>query len=164
MLFRSEKFDILFYDKQKDKPQLTFLTPRFDIRELPLQELEIKQRKERDIQKAKSVKHYAEQPNRCRTQLLLEYFNEITDSECGICDNCLKKKKQSKIELEDKEGDNTIRQKIKQLLQNGAMGLPLIVQIMQPLNQSKFQAIVREMIGNGQVRYDDEGRLYCTSK
>ena len=158
-LLTLEKFDILFYDKQKDQPQLTFLTPRFDINKLPLQELEINNRKERDIQKSKSVKHYAEQPNRCRTQLLLEYFNEITDSECGICDNCLKKKKQSKIELEDKEGENTTRLKIKQLLQNGAMSLFLITQIMQPVNQSKFQAIIREMIGNEEVAFDGEGRL-----
>ncbi len=154
-----EKLDILFYDKQKDKPQLTFLTPRFDLRELPLQELEIKNRKERDIQKAKSVKHYAEQPNRCRTQLLLEYFNEITDAECGICDNCLKKKKQNKLADEDKEGDKAICFKIKQLLQNGAMGLSLITQIMQPINQPKFQEIIREMIGHEEIRYDEEGRL-----
>lgn len=158
-LLTLEKFDILFYDKQKDKPQLTFLTPRFDLRELPLQELEIKNRKERDIQKAKSVKHYAEQPNRCRTQLLLEYFNEITDAECGICDNCLKKKRQSKIAVEDIEGDKAIRLKIKQLLQNGAMSLYLITQIMQPLNQSKFQEIIREMIGHEEIEYDEEGRL-----
>jgi ATP-dependent DNA helicase RecQ len=129
------------------------------LRELPLQELEIKNRKERDIQRAKSVKHYAEQPNRCRTQLLLEYFNEITDAECGICDNCLKKKKENKLADEDKEGDKAIRFKIKQLLQNGAMGLSLITQIMQPINQPKFQEIIREMIGHEEIRYDDEGRL-----
>jgi ATP-dependent DNA helicase RecQ len=163
-LLTLEKIDILIYDKQKDKPQLTFLTPRFDIRELPLQELEIKNRKERDVQKAKSVKHYAEQPNRCRTQLLLEYFDEITDAECGVCDNCLKKKKQSKIEVEDKEGEKATRLKIKQLLQNGAMSLSLIIQIMQPLNQSKFQGIVREMISNEEISFDEEGRLSCDSK
>ena len=158
-LLTLEKLDILFYDKQKDKPQLTFLTPRFDVKELPLQELEIKNRKERDVQKAKSVKHYAEQSNRCRTQLLLEYFNEITDSECSICDNCLKKKKQSKIELEDKEEDKATRLKIRQLLQNGAMNLSLITQIMQPVNQSKFQEIIREMVGNEEVVFDSEGKL-----
>jgi ATP-dependent DNA helicase RecQ len=154
-----EKFDVLIYDKQKDKPQLTFLTPRFDLRELPLQELEIKNRKERDLQKAKAVKHYMEHSNRCRTQLLLEYFNEITDTECGVCDNCLKKKRQSKIENEDNISDNIIRKKIKELLQNGAMSLQLITQIMQPSNQAKFQAMIREMIANEEVRYDDEGKL-----
>jgi len=154
-----EKFDILIYDKQKDKPQLTFLTPRFDLRELPLQELEIKNRQERDLQKAKAVKHYMEHSNRCRTQLLLEYFNEITDDECGVCDNCLKKKRQNKVENEDKTSEDITRQKVKQLLQNGAMSLPLITQIMQPANQSKFQTIIREMIANGEVQYDDEGNL-----
>ena len=158
-LLNLEKIDILIYDKQKDKPQLTFLTPRFDIRELPLQESEIKKRKDRNIHKAKSVRHYAEQPNRCRTQLLLEYFNEITDAECGICDNCLKKKKQNKIKVEDKEGDKSTRLKIKQLLQNGAISLQLITQIMQPIHQSKLQEIIREMIGNEQVKFDEEGRL-----
>jgi ATP-dependent DNA helicase RecQ len=154
-----EKFDILIYDKQKDKPQLTFLTPRFDLRELPLQELEIKNRKARDLQKAKSVKHYMEHQHRCRTQLLLEYFNEITDIECGICDNCLKKKRLNKIEDNDNIADEMTRQKIKQLLQNGAMSLQLITQIMQATNQSKFQSIIRTMITNEDVRYDDEGRL-----
>ena len=158
-LLTLEKFDILFYDKQKDKPQLTFLTPRFDINKLPLQELEIKNRKEQDIQKAKSVKHYAEQPNRCRTQLLLEYFNEISDAECGICDNCLKKKKKSKTELDGKEEDKATRLKIRQLLQNGAMSLSLITQIMQPVNQSKFQEIIRDMVGNEEVAFDSEGKL-----
>lgn len=154
-----DKFKILVYDKQKDKPQLTFLTPRFDIRELPLQEAEIAQRKERDLQKARAVKHYVEQPNRCRTQLLLEYFNEITDAECGICDNCLKKKKQQKLVLEDKSETEATRLKIRQLLANGAMGLSLITQIMQPVNQSKFQEIVREMVADGMIGFDAEGNL-----
>lgn len=158
-LLTLEKIDILIYDKQKDKPQLTFLTPRFDIRELPLQESEIKKRKEQNIHKAKSVRHYAEQPNRCRTQLLLEYFNEITDAECGICDNCLKKKKKNRIEVEDKEGAESTRLKIKQLLQNGAISLQLITQIMQPIHQSKFQEIIREMVGNEEIKFDEEGRL-----
>jgi ATP-dependent DNA helicase RecQ len=158
-LFTLEKVDVLIYDKQKDKPQLTYLTPRYDLRELPLQELEIKNRKEKDLQKAKAVKHYAEHPNRCRTQLLLEYFNEITDSECGICDNCLKKKRENKVETEDKSAEEATRLKVKQLLQNGAMSLPLITQIMQPVNQSKFQEIIREMIGNEEVKFDSEGRL-----
>ncbi len=154
-----DKFKILVYDRQKDKPYLTFLTPRFDIRELPLQEAEIAQRKERDLQKARAVKHYVEQPNRCRTQLLLEYFNEITDAECGICDNCLKKKKQQRVIVEDKFETEANQLKIRKLLANGAMSLSLITQIMQPVNQSKFQEIVREMVADGVIGFDAEGNL-----
>jgi ATP-dependent DNA helicase RecQ len=159
MLSTLERFKILVYDKQKDKPYLTFLTPRFDIRELPLQEAEIKKRRERDLQKARAVKHYVEQPNRCRTQLLLEYFSEITDAECGICDNCLKKKNQRKIVVQNKSETEATRLKIKALLANGAMSLSLITQIMQPVNQSKFQEIIREMVADGLVKFDSEGNL-----
>ncbi|MCU0468654.1 MAG: RecQ family ATP-dependent DNA helicase [Arcicella sp.] len=154
-----EKFNILIYDKQKDKPQLTFLTPRFDIRELPLQELEINNRKDRDLQKAQAVKHYMEHANRCRTQLLLEYFNEITDKECGVCDNCLKKKRERKTDVIDKQSKSDTQLKVKQLLQNGSMSLTLITQIIQPTNQVSFQEIIREMIANEEVKYDAEGRL-----
>jgi ATP-dependent DNA helicase RecQ len=154
-----EKFNILVYDKQKDKPQLTFLTPRFDIRELPLQELEINNRKDRDLQKAQAVKHYMEHTNRCRTQLLLEYFNEITDKECGVCDNCLKKKRERKTDVIDKQSKSGIQLKVKQLLQNGSMSLTLITQIIQPTNQVSFQEIIREMIANEEIKYDAEGRL-----
>jgi ATP-dependent DNA helicase RecQ len=159
MLSTLERFKILVYDKQKDKPYLTFLTPRFDIRELPLQEAEIKQRKERDLQKARAVKHYVEQPNRCRTQLLLEYFDEITDAECGICDNCLKKKNQQKVVFQNKTETEATHLKIRALLANGAMSLSLITQIMQPVNQSKFQEIIREMVADGVIRFDSEGSL-----
>jgi ATP-dependent DNA helicase RecQ len=159
ILLTLDKFKILVYDRQKDKPFLTFLTPRFDIRELPLQEAEIAQRKERDLQKARAVKHYVEQPNRCRTQLLLEYFGEITDAECGICDNCLKKKKQQKVVVEDKSEIEATCLKIKALLANGAMSLSLITQIMQPVNQSKFQEIIREMVADGVIGFDAEGNL-----
>lgn len=154
-----EKFNILVYDKQKDKPQLTFLTPRFDIRELPLQELEINNRKDRDLQKVQAVKHYMEHANRCRTQLLLEYFNEITDKECGVCDNCLKKKRERKTHVIDKQSKSDTQLKVKQLLQNGSMSLTLITQIIQPTNQVSFQGIIREMIANEEIKYDAEGRL-----
>jgi ATP-dependent DNA helicase RecQ len=100
-----------------------------------------------------------EQPNRCRTQLLLEYFDEITDAECGICDNCLKKKKQQKLVVEDKVEIEATRLKIKALLANGAMSLSLITQIMQPVNQSKFQEMVREMVADGVIGFDSEGNL-----
>ncbi len=154
-----DKFKVLVYDRQKDKPYLTFLTPRFDIRELPLQEVEITKRKERDLKKARAVKHYVEQPNRCRTQLLLEYFDEITDAECGICDNCLTRKKQQKVLMEDKSEAEATRLKIKALLANGAMSLSLITQIMHPTNQSKFQEIVREMVADSGIKFDSEGNL-----
>lgn len=159
MLSSLEKFDLIIYDKQKDKPQVTFLTTRFDAKNLPLQVQEINHRKEKSLQKAKSVGHYVSHEKRCRTQLLLEYFDEQTDDTCGICDNCLKQKKQSKQTIEDDELVKSNQQKIKQLLANGAMTLQLIIQIMQPGNQALLKNIIREMIADEELSYDLEGKL-----
>lgn len=159
MLSSLEKFDLIIYDKQKDKPQVTFLTTRFDAKNLPLQVQEINYRKEKSLQKAKSVGHYVSHEKRCRTQLLLEYFDEQTDDTCGICDNCLKQKKESKQTIEDDELVKSNQQKIKQLLANGAMTLQLIIQIMQPANQALLKNIIREMIADEVLSYDSEGKL-----
>lgn len=159
MLSSLEKFDLIIYDKQKDKPQVTFLTTRFDAKNLPIQVHEINHRKEKSLQKAKSVGHYVSHEKRCRTQLLLEYFDEKTDDTCGICDNCLKQKKQSKQAIEDDELVKSNQQKIKQLLANGAMTLQLIIQIMQPANQVLLKDIIREMIADEELAYDSEGKL-----
>ncbi|MDR6564852.1 MULTISPECIES: ATP-dependent DNA helicase RecQ [unclassified Arcicella] len=159
MLSNLEKFDLVIYDRQKDKPQVTFLTARYDSKTLPLQIQEIDYRKAKALQKAQAVAHYVQHETRCRTQILLEYFDEITDETCGICDNCLKKKKRNKQEVEDEDFANNTRQKIKLLLANGAMSLQLITQIMQPPNMQIFKDIIREMIADGEIAYDSEGNL-----
>ncbi|MEA5260901.1 ATP-dependent DNA helicase RecQ [Arcicella aquatica] len=159
MLSNLEKFDLVIYDRQKDKPQVTFLTARHDSKTLPLQIQEIDYRKAKALQKAQAVAHYVQHEIRCRTQILLEYFDEITDETCGICDNCLKKKKRNKQVIEDEDFANNTRQKIKLLLANGAMSLQLITQIMQPPNTQIFKDIIREMIADGAIAYDGEGNL-----
>lgn len=159
LLYNLEKFNLLIYDKQKDKPQVTFLTARFGVKELPLQVQTINLRKEKALQKAHAVGHYVTHTSRCRTQILLEYFDEVTDDTCGICDNCLKKKKLSKQIIEDEDSVKETQQKIKHLLANGAMSLQLITQIMQPPNQQIFKDIIREMIANESISYDLEGKL-----
>ena len=79
---------VAFYDPQKTKPQLTYLTPRYDAGFMPINVFEIEQKKQRELKKVAVVRHYAQHQVRCRTQLILEYFDELTDATCGICDNC----------------------------------------------------------------------------
>jgi ATP-dependent DNA helicase RecQ len=159
MLTTLDKFDIIIYDKLKDKPQLTFLKSRFDAQILPLQVKEISERKENALLKAAAVKNYTESTNRCRTQLLLEYFAEVTDDTCEVCDNCLRKKRLEKEHLTTVQQDDFVKLKIKQLLVNGAISLSLMTQIMQPSNQMEFQETIRSMIASGAINYDFEGNL-----
>lgn len=158
-LTQLDKMELLSYDKHSDKAQITFLTPRFDANALPLQVQEITNRKEAYIAKAKAVQHYTTHQQRCRTQLLLEYFDEITDQECGVCDTCIRKKRQAK---EGKQ-ENLVVEKTKlqllQLLANGSMSPKLILQIMSPNNQTEFQGIVRQLIEEDILCFTAEGNI-----
>lgn len=83
---------ILIYEKQKDKPQLTFLTPRFVASQLPIDTQLLNERKQRAMTKVRAMVAYVQNPVQCRTRLLQAYFGETPGEACGICDNCLKQK------------------------------------------------------------------------
>ncbi|WP_111671444.1 RecQ family ATP-dependent DNA helicase [Algoriphagus litoralis] len=96
-----EKLEVMDYDQRKDKPQLTFLTPRYDAGKLPLNHQRIKARKELTLEKAKRMVDFAQQNRICRTQFIQEYFGEKTDNVCGICDICIEMKKNKAPESQE---------------------------------------------------------------
>ncbi len=86
------KMEVLEYEPQKDRPQLTFLTSRYDAARLPLQQKKLEERKEIYLKKVAAVKAYVLDNERCRTSMLLDYFNEYDYERCGVCDTCIRKK------------------------------------------------------------------------
>lgn len=88
-----EQLEVMVYDQRKDKPQLTFLTPRYDAGKLPFNFSRIETRRNLTLNNAKSMVRYAQQDLMCRTQYIQEYFGEKTDQECGVCDVCIDNKK-----------------------------------------------------------------------
>ncbi|UZD24626.1 RecQ family ATP-dependent DNA helicase [Algoriphagus halophytocola] len=92
-LKKLEELEVMVYDQRKDKPQITFLTPRYDAGKLPLNFKRIELRRELTLEKAKRMVEYADQATLCRTQYIQEYFGEETDEDCGVCDVCIAKRK-----------------------------------------------------------------------
>ncbi|EIM74566.1 ATP-dependent DNA helicase RecQ [Nitritalea halalkaliphila LW7] len=89
---------IIDYNPRKDSPQITFLTARYDAGKLPLQAERIRQRRELVREKAQAMIRYCEQEDMCRANFISEYFGEETRVGCGVCDVCLRKKRQVKQE------------------------------------------------------------------
>ncbi|GAB3645484.1 RecQ family ATP-dependent DNA helicase [Echinicola sediminis] len=97
LLERMDHLGIAAYNKKKDKPQVTFLTHRYDAGRLPLNVNRIKERRENSVSKAKAMVAYIKNKMLCRTLQLLEYFGEEKDQGCGVCDVCLENRKQKDI-------------------------------------------------------------------
>ncbi|MEM0941888.1 MAG: ATP-dependent DNA helicase RecQ [Bacteroidota bacterium] len=83
---------VIDYQSAIDSPTITFLTPRMDPEQLPIDSRQIAWRSKLAKKKAKAVIDYLQTQN-CRTQVFQRYFDEDTSITCGICDNDLEKKK-----------------------------------------------------------------------
>jgi len=106
-----DNLGILAYNKRKDQPQVTFLTPRMDAGKLPLNLKRIEERRRVTISKAKAIIAYTQNDLVCRTGQILYYFGEETDNMCGVCDVCIAKRKNfSEKEIELKSAMRKILQ------------------------------------------------------
>jgi ATP-dependent DNA helicase RecQ len=146
---------MVLYEPQKDKPQLTFLTPRHDIAKLPLNIQQMEARKKVQQLRVDAMLAYAANTQRCRTLMLLDYFGETSDVACGVCDVCVKKKRQKMA------NDPTpyYRQWILQLLNGEPADLQQIFLSIPRAKEPDFLAAVREMVGNGELFYEPGGKV-----
>ncbi|KAA6439635.1 RecQ family ATP-dependent DNA helicase [Dyadobacter flavalbus] len=151
--------DIIDYEPRRDKPQLTFLTPRYEAALLPLNIFEIEKKRDRDLKKAYAVARYASHTKICRTLLLLEYFNEFDAQECGVCDICIQNRKN---ELTKETGLEQAL--IRFLNQNGPMGPRDLLKAFESISENSFTHTIKQLIEDEIVRYDSLGKLALTNR
>ncbi len=145
---------VVDYEPARNKPQLTFLTPRYDAELLPLNVYEIEKRRERDRQKIRAVVQYASNTNRCRTILLLEYFNEMNGTPCGVCDICLKNKKT------ESEPDETLAKAILLYLEDYGPIMPRVLgEAFENVREQTFLLTLKVLLEQEFIQYDLTGKL-----
>ncbi|QHT69683.1 RecQ family ATP-dependent DNA helicase [Rhodocytophaga rosea] len=156
MLTMLHSLQVLIYDKQKDKPQLTFTTVRFNTQDLPIQARHLEIRKQQELQKIGAVIDYVTHQNRCRTLLLLAYFDEISELECGVCDNCIEKKKQKDF----KDYYYQHRKQIMEALSSQEISVQQLLHRIKPKDEKALIDTLREMTNTGEIRYNAKGNIY----
>jgi ATP-dependent DNA helicase RecQ len=60
----------------------------------------LQQQNEIKVRQFESVVHYAVDTTKCKSRLILEYFDEKPDEDCGICSYCVAQKREPKSPLE----------------------------------------------------------------
>ena len=148
------------YQPQKDKPQLTFTAQRVAAENINFQQALLTQRKQTATDKLAAMIDYADNTQRCRSRLLVEYFNEFGAEDCGICDVCLNQTKG------DLSGDvaKQIEVKIQALLNQQNIHVVDLVKAMPEFNSEKISTIIRYLLDNDKLHYDNEHRLVWTKR
>jgi ATP-dependent DNA helicase RecQ len=149
------KLGILVYEPQNNTPQLVFTQPRFDAANMPLNQKRINAFRKQAVDKAESVITYIQTQNRCRTQLLLEYFGEITDENCRICDYCLAQKKLKRKQADRKAWEIQI---LESLNQQPSAPKKLLA-LFPPHAAAEVSELLREMVDVGKLQFGADGDL-----
>lgn len=101
-----QKLEILTYLPKTDHPQLTFLRPRVDNRNLYIDHQYREERKTVKRKQLDSVFGFLNTAG-CRSIYLLGYFNESAEKTCGSCDRCIRDRK--KGDSDDEIGHELIQ-------------------------------------------------------
>jgi ATP-dependent DNA helicase RecQ len=156
MLIRLDELGLADYAGKKDKPQITFITPRMDAGALPLNKKRIRDRRAQAIEKAKKIIEYTKNNKVCRTAQIVEYFGEVSDIFCGICDNCIQNKKENKKANRRK---NLVSKILKTLAAGEAFSLKeLFDGINEDLDDFSV-GLIREMEDEGLIVTGDKGKI-----
>lgn len=158
-----EKFEVLDYDKQNGLPKISFLTPRASIQHLPINWSNYLTKKNKSLLKIEAVEHFVRQKNSCRTRQIVAYFGENLDQNCGICDVCIQRKKESTGKAFP-EGNEEERILLLNYLKNGSLSIQMIVDCLRPMAEKEVIKLVQYCLDQGEVIYTSFDEIGLTGK
>lgn len=118
---------ILHYIPAKKTPYIIYTRERQETERIYLSKEVYEDRKESYVQRINAMIEYAESENRCRSRMLLRYFGEKNEHNCGQCDICLQQH-QSGLKSGEFEA---ISQQLQALLKENPLSLQEIKDKMQ---------------------------------
>lgn len=92
-LLKLRAYGIIEYLPQKETPQIHMLANRAPSKFLIINHENYLKRKEQYHERVQTMLQYIKLEKDCRSMFIGKYFNDAFTNSCGICDNCLRRKK-----------------------------------------------------------------------
>lgn len=161
LLRKLHKFGIITYIPMKNKPQVVFTRERMDDRDLSLSPDSYRKRKKADYMRLMTVTEYISNRTVCRSQFILSYFGEKDAKRCGKCDVCVERNKMGVSDYEYQQ----ILQIIRSVLSEEALTVEEVIRDkLKSQNEEKAINVIRFLLDNGQLAYDDDNRIRWNDK
>jgi ATP-dependent DNA helicase RecQ len=157
ILSKLNDLQIISYIQQTDRPHIVFNKPRVDSQHLYIDRKYHADRYQIHKSQVEAVVAYAEN-HKCRSQQLLNYFNETHANTCGVCDVCIANKKLTK---NDKLTDEIIKEVLNELSKN-ALHLDQLIEAISSGNANERLKVVRILLDAGTINVN--GEFYYLTK
>lgn len=141
---------ILHYIPAKKTPYIIYTRERQETERVYLSKEVYEDRKESYVQRINAMIEYAESENRCRSRMLLRYFGETNEHNCGQCDVCLQQH-QSGLKSGEFEA---ISQQLQALLKENPLSLQEIKDKMQ-VPENHLMKVVSYLVSEEIIRQEN---------
>ena len=141
---------ILHYIPAKKTPYIIYTRERQETERVYLSKEVYEDRKESYVQRINAMIEYAESENRCRSRMLLRYFGEKNEHNCGQCDVCLQ---QHQSGLKSGEFES-ISQQLQALLKENPLSLQEIKNKMQ-VPENHLMKVVSYLVSEEIIRQEN---------
>ena len=141
-----DKLKIVKYIPQRKIPFIIWTEERLEQKNLRISKENYENRKENFAKRIDAILHYASSKTKCRSQILLEYFDEKNPNRCGQCDVC---RNRNKLELSKYEFD-LILEAVKPKLKLQEMSLTELLENCQ-FNEDKLLKVISWLAENEKI-------------
>lgn len=147
---------ILHYIPGKKTPYIIYTRERQETDRIYLSREVYEDRKESYRRRIEAMIEYAESENKCRSRMLLHYFGEKNEHNCGQCDVCLQHHHSG---LRQSQFDEISRQ-IRSLLEMESLSLQELKEQMGDVPEEQLTKVVSYLMSEEIIRQEN-GRLQC---
>ena len=144
------RLHIIKYIPRVRTPLIIMNTERLVEANLYISQKRYDERKGLFQKRIESMISYVKETGECRSRMLIDYFGQPAESDCGICDVCLKNKNLGNIG----QRKNEVQQHILKMLEANSGAMKLAALETAAADQYSFYlTVLREMIDSGTVAH-----------
>ncbi len=147
---------IIYYKPKKESPQIRFPEGRPVSDEWLVQPQQIGLRKKQFESRVSAMVNYAEETNKCRSVMLGNYFGDTGSETCGICDNCVAKRKKESVDFSSFQSITTF---LDQAAANGEIEIKSILNHLTFTEREKILEVVQYLMQEEKIKMNEKGNL-----
>ncbi len=159
LLKRLWQLRVIRYIPSNRSPILYLHEERLPREDLYIAPETYRRRKELIEERFEQMLHYAQNEEQCRSTVLDHYFGGKSDIACGICDICLRKRREEKARRGEKQADEaTLREQIIATLQANPTEPHALLQRLKA-SPERASELLRQLLEEGLITQSGEGLL-----
>jgi len=147
-----QSFDIIEYLPQKDTPQIHYVLNRAPAQYLLINQDNYLDRKKQYTERVENMIRYVELTDECRSRYIANYFGDPELKDCGVCDNCLAKKRKA---LSPEEFSQIETQIMDQL--NQSISVDQLFMLLKKYSQEKIWTVLDFLQAEHFLVIDEQG-------